>query len=163
MAARITSALILLTGAFLLSAQAPRNKPVTVTVHIFDGRSGERIVPDNVQVRVDRQSSNHIDWVKLADDGTATLTLPSSTASISVHASYSDSLEYYVNCDVSKQRNSARDNWYPLATILSEGLVMPNECDKARNARDLKFEAKPGEFVIFVRKRNMHDRVEEFR
>jgi hypothetical protein len=163
MAARMTSALILLTGAFLLSAQAPKNKPVTVTVRIFDGHSGERIVPDNVQVRVDRLSAAHIEWVQLADDGTATLTLPASTTSISVHGTYADSTEYYVNCDVSKQRNSARDAWYPLATVLSEGLVMPNECDKARNTRDLKFEAKPGEFVIFVRKRNLRDRAEEFR
>ena len=163
MAARMTSALLLLTGAFLLFAQAQKNKPVVVTVHVFDGRSGEKIVPDNVQVRVDRTNATHIEWVKLADDGTATLTLPAATTSFTVHATYADSTEYYVNCDVSKQRDSYHETWYPLSTVISEGLVMPNECDKARNTRDLKFAAKPGEFVLFVRKRSLRDRVEEMR
>src|SRR6516164_8220954 len=125
MAARTTSALLLLTGAFLLSAQAPQVKPAVVTVHIFDGRTGEPVVPDNVLVRVDRMNAAHIEWVKLADDGTATLTLPAATTSLTVHATYASSTEYYVNCDVSKQRNSYHETWYPLSTVMSEGLVIP--------------------------------------
>lgn len=163
MAARMTSALILLAGAFLLSAQTPKAKPVTVTVRVLNGHTGERVVPDNVEVRIDRQLATHVEWVKLADDGTATLTLPATATSISVRATYENSTEYYINCDVSKQRDSSHETWYPLATVLSEGLIMPDECDRARNARDLKFEAKPGEFILLVRKRGLRDRVEEMR
>lgn len=156
MSARSTSALFLLAataGAALLYAQSAK----TITVRVFDGHSGDRVLPSNVIVRINRQSSNHVEWVQLADDGTATLTLPPDALSFSVRATYESSTEYYVNCDVSRQRDLTRDTWFPVADVLSEGVVMPNECEKPKKAQGLKLEAKPGEFILLVRKRNWRD------
>jgi|GEM_PF-1411407 len=170
MSARTICTLMLLaaaTGALPSTAQTAKPahspKPKVITVRVLDGRTGERIVPNNVMVRVDRHTESNIEWVKLADDGTATLTLPAATTSFAVHATYENGTEFYVNCDVSKQHEMERDTWYPVDGVLAEGLVMPSECDRAKNARDVKIEAKPGEFVMLVRKHTWRDHVEEIR
>lgn len=141
------------SGAALLYGQSAK----IVTVRVLDGHSGDRVIPNNVIVRINRQNSNHVEWVQLADDGTATLTLPPDALSFSVHATYESSTEYYVNCDVSRQRDLTRDTWFPVADVLSEGVVMPNDCEKPKKAQGLKLEAKPGEFILLVRKRNWRD------
>jgi hypothetical protein len=168
MSARSICTVMLLAAAALpFSAQTAKPthapKPKVITVRVLDGRTGEHIVPNNVLVRVDRRTETNIEWVKLADDGTATLMLPAATTSFAVHATYENGTEFYVNCDVSKQRLMEQDTWYPVDGVLTEGLVMPNECDRAKNARDVKIEAKPGEFVMLVRKHTWRDRVEEIR
>ncbi len=159
--------LFALSGAMFAGAQSTRSgrppKPKIITVRVLDGRTGERITPDNVVVRIDRHSDNSVDWVKLDDDGTATLTLPAATTSFSVHATYENGTEYYVNCDVSKQREMARDTWYPVDGVLAEGLVMPNECDGSKKARDMKITAKPGEFILLVRKHAWRDHIGDIR
>lgn len=171
MAARSIRILMLLVaaaaGLVTVPAQTAKHtrvpKPKVITVRVLDGRTGERIVPNNVVVRVDRRTETHVEWVRLADDGTATLTLPAATTSFAVHATYENGTEFYVNCDVSRQHQMEQDTWYPVEGVLSEGMVMPNECDRAKNAHDVKTGAKPGEFVMLVRKHTWRDRVEELR
>lgn len=80
-----------------------------------------------------------------------------------MHASYDGSMEYYINCDVSRQKDVSQDTWFPVADVLTQGLVMPNECGKAHDAKDTKVEAKPGEFILLVRKRGWRDSVDEIR
>lgn len=144
-----------------IGAQAA--KPKAFTVRVFDGRTGTKIVPDNIQVRINHQSLAPVEWIKLADDGTAVVTVPASATVLSVHATYDNGIEYYVNCDVARQRDNSQDTWYPLADVLTQGLAIPNECGKAHSAADLKIEVKPGEFVLLVRKHNLRDRAEELR
>lgn len=150
---------LLIVPAATLHAQTAK----TVTVRVLDGKTGDPVTPDNVVVRIDRQSTIHVEWVKLDDHGVATVTLPATATSVSVHASYGETMDYYVNCDVARQKNSSQETWYPLGDILTQGLVMPNECGRARSARSLKIEPKPGEFVVYVRKRNWHDGAESLR
>lgn len=164
-APRILSLLLLAAVSTTLCAQPARPKPKlkTFTVRVFDGRSGRQVVPNNIQVRIDHQPATHVEWVKLADDGSALVTLPAEAAVVSVHATYDDGVEYYVNCDVARQRASSQETWYPLADVLTQGLAIPNECGRAHSAGDLKIEVKPGEFVLFVRKHSLLDRAEELR
>jgi hypothetical protein len=161
---RICCALIALTAASAACAAPPVAVATkTFTVRVVDGRTGEKITPDNIEVRIDRDRTVHPDWVKLGGDGIATVTLPATATAISVHASYDGSMDYYVNCDVAKQKDSSQETWFPIADVLTQGLVMPNECSKARDAKDMKVDAKPGEFVLLVRKRGWHENMESLR
>ncbi|HVZ83294.1 MAG TPA: hypothetical protein VG893_06430 [Terracidiphilus sp.] len=160
MRGRICSALIALTAAAAFAAPPATQ---TITVQVVDGRTGDKLTPDNIEIRADRDRTVHTEWVKLNGDGTATVTLPAKVTAISVHASYDNSTEYYINCDVSRQKDVSQDTWFPVTDVLSQGLVMPSECGRARNAKDMKIEAKPGEFVLLVRKRGLMDRVGEMR
>jgi hypothetical protein len=80
--------------------------------------------------------------------------LPQDAKVISVRATYLDSTEYFVNCDVAKQRDSSAESWYPLTDIVTSGLAIPNDCARVKDAAKVRGEVKPGEFVLFVRKRN---------
>jgi hypothetical protein len=125
-----------------------------ITVKVLDGKTGEKISPNNIEVRINRQSSYHVEWIKLNDDGTAELTLPDNATSVSLRATYGNSTEYYVNCDMAKQKDTAADSWYPVGDIISDGLVIPNECVRSKDAAKVKVDPTPGAFVLFVRKRN---------
>jgi hypothetical protein len=135
----------------------------TFTVRVVDGKTGTAVIPDNIQVHINYLQATHVEWVKLADDGTAVVTVPSAATTVSVRATYENGMEYYINCDVAHQRDSSRETWYPLADVLAQGLAIPNECAKSKSAGDLKIEAKPGEFILLVRKHNLRDRAEEIR
>jgi hypothetical protein len=124
------------------------------TVKVLDGKTGEKISPNNIEARINRQSSNHVEWVKLNDDGTAELTLPDNATAVSVRATYGNSTEYYVNCDMAKQKDPSAESWFPVGDIISDGLVIQNECVRAKDASKVKVDPKPGEFVLFVRKKN---------
>lgn len=133
-----------------LAAQAEKQ----ISVKVLDGKTGEKVSPDNVEVRINRLQATHIEWVKLNDDGTVLLTLPDTATAVFVRATYANSTEYYVNCDMAKQKDTSADNWYPVADILTAGLAIPNDCVRPKFADKVKVEPKPGEFVLFVRKRN---------
>ncbi len=125
-----------------------------ITVKVLDGKTAEKISPDNVEVRINRQQSAHIEWVKLNDDGTILLTLPDTATAVSVRATYANSTDYYVNCDMAKQKDPSAESWFPVSDIITDGLVIPNECVRPKDADKVKVDRKPGEFVLFVRKRN---------
>ena len=127
---------------------------VKITVRVLDGKTGEKIEPNNLEARINRQQSYHIEWVKLNDDGTVQLTLPDDATALSVRATYENSLEYYVNCDMARQKDTSAETWYPVKDILADGLAIPNDCVRSKDADKVKVDAKPGELVLFVRKRN---------
>jgi hypothetical protein len=137
-------------SAGLLEAQSGR----TITIQIRDGKTGETLTPSNVHVRFNHQLEALGNWVDQKDDGTIEVKLPAEAKVISVRATYLDSTEYFVNCDVSKQKDSSAESWYPLTDILTSGLAIPNDCVRAKDAPKVSRDVKPGEFVLFVRKRN---------
>ncbi len=139
-------------GVACLAQQAISQK--TITVRVLDGKTGEKVEPDNIEVRINRSQTAHIEWVKMNDDGTIGLQLPETATALSVRATYDGSTDYYVNCDMAKQKVTAGESWYPVRDILTDGLVIPNDCVKPKDAGKVKADAKPGELVLYVRKRN---------
>jgi hypothetical protein len=123
----------------------------TISIRMLDGRTGLPVKASNYLVRVDHHDTYHPDWVTINDDGTVVVTVPADVKEISVKATYGMGMDMFVNCDAAKQSDKERNIWYPIATILSTGIVAPDECDKTA------FKPKPGEFTFFVRKRAWHD------
>jgi hypothetical protein len=145
----------------LVSAQDQK----TITIRMIDNRTGLLIPSSYFLVRVDHQQFEHGDWVKKNDDGTGALTLPADANLLAVHATYDTASYVYVNCDADKDHGSAEhapspDRWYPIADILSKGVVAPNNCIGKKVPDKLQVIAKPGEFVFFVRELNA---IEKFR
>ena len=150
-------AAVLCAAVAFEATQAKAEKKITIRV--LDGRNGDKVSPDNLEVRINREHSLHVEWVKLHDDGTAEVTLPDNATAISVRATYSNSTEYYVNCDVARQKDTSTQTWFPLDDVLKDGLSMPNECWKTKDVERHKISAQPGEFILFVRKRSIRDAV----
>ena len=123
----------------------------TFTVKLMEGKTGTAITPSNFVVRVDHQDAAHIEWVRMNDDGTAVVTIPTDAKLVSLEATYDSSMETYVNCDATKEKEKYTAHWYSIADIVKAGTVTPNECGKTRVS------AKPGEFIFFVRKRDWRD------
>ena len=121
---------------------------ITVQIRLLDGKTGLPVKASNYLVRIDHHDTAHSEWVKMNDDGTVIVTLPSDAHEIAVKATYDMSTETYINCEVSKESDKQRDIWYPISQVLQSGVVAPNECSQTH------YTAKPGEFVFFVRKRN---------
>ncbi len=136
-----------------LHAQTGKN----ITIRVVDGKTGEAIKPSNVQVSLDRRESSHSEWVRQNGDGTADVTVPEGTTEISVHATYDNSTEYYINCDSAKLKDTSAEHWYVVSEILTAGVVTPNSCAKPKDIDKLKVDPRPGEFVLFVRKRNWRE------
>jgi len=141
--------------AGVLQAQIGR----TITIKVRDGKTGETVTPSNVHVRFNHQPEARGDWVDQKDDGTIEVKIPADAKAISVRATYENSMEYFVNCDVSKQKDSSAESWYPVTDILASGLAIPNDCVNQKDADKVKAGVKPGEFVLFVRKRNWKEQV----
>ena len=131
-----------------VSAQAT----TTITVRILDGKSGERITPTGLLIRIDHQSSAHNEWVHQNEDGTAQLTLPNEASVLMIRATYDSSTEIYLNCDGVKRYETASPRWYSVAEIAAKGLVAQNGCIDQTHEDKLKTTANPGEFVLYVRK-----------
>jgi hypothetical protein len=129
----------------------------TITIRVLDGRTGSAVTPDNIQVRLKSQQSIHADWIKQNDDGTTKMKVPEGATAISLRATYENSMSLYVNCDVARQKDTAVESWYPIADILSSGIKTPDECVKDKDADKINVEAKPGELVLFVRKKSWRE------
>jgi hypothetical protein len=141
--------------AFVLPVWAqPAPAQEKIAIRVLDGKTGEKIQPDNIEVRINRQQTPHIEWVKMNDDGTTELLLPENATALFVRATYANSTDYYVNCDMARQKDTAAESWYPVKDIVADGLVIPNDCVKGKSAEKVKADAKPGELVLFVRKKN---------
>jgi hypothetical protein len=156
---RTCGAILLLVcgGAVCGVLQAQAGK--TISIKVLDGRTGEAVSPSNVHVRFNHEPDVRGDWVDQKDDGTIEVRLPADAKAISVRATYDGSTEYFVNCDVAKQKNTTQDSWYPVTDILTSGIAIPNDCAKPKDVDKVKIEAKPGELVLFVRKRNWKEQV----
>jgi len=155
MARKTTVSLLFVCMVALCSVlQAESTK--TITLKIFDGKSGRPVVPTGYQVRVDHQQAFHDDWVKQNEDGTAELTIPEGTHEIALHLAYDHSMEVYINCDADK--NSFGDVWYQVSQIQGKGYIAADLCGKSKTNEKYKTTAAPGELILFVRERNWKER-----
>jgi hypothetical protein len=141
-------------AAFCISICAQTEK--TVTVRMLDSRTGLLIASSNYLVRIDHRQEEHGNWIVKNEDGSGNLTLPPDAELVSIHATYESAMLIYANCDADKDRGTAehapsQEHWYPVATILSSGIVAPNGCVGKKVPEKLQVIAKPGEFVFFVR------------
>jgi hypothetical protein len=146
-------ALLAFLTAFSIALQAQSSQ--SVSIRLLDGKTGLSVKASNFLVRVDHNDTVHPEWVKINDDGSVVVTLPADAKEISVKATYSMGMDTYVNCDAANESDKERNIWYSIATILSTGIVAPDECAKTA------FKPKPGEFLFFVRKRSWHDNLEQ--
>jgi hypothetical protein len=158
MVRKISSALVLLLSMTALCGAQTAN---TVTLRLLDGKTGRRVVPTGILVRANHDATDHGNWAKQNEDGTAQIKLPESASVILIHATYDNSMEYLVNCDGPKQADTPAELWYPVSGILATGLVAANGCLKPKAAEKLKVTAKPGEFVLFVRKLGWREQSQE--
>jgi hypothetical protein len=142
----------MLLAAALGAALAQTGK--SITLRVLNGKSGEKVTPDNIQVRFKSNGKIQTTWVKQDDDGDAEVAIPEGATAISFKATYDNSMAYYINCDVARQKETRSESWYPIADIFSGGIKIPNECIKEKDADKVKVDVKPGEFVLFVRKKN---------
>jgi len=140
---------IAIVAAF--SAALPAQTSVTISVRLLDGKTGLPVKASNFVVRVDHHETDHPDWVTVNDDGTVMITVPADAKEISLKATYGMGMDTFINCDAAKESDKERNIWYSIATILSTGIVAPDECALT------KYKPKPGEFTFFVRKRSWHD------
>jgi hypothetical protein len=156
----ISASLVL--SAFLLAPfganPAPQgNAPRVITLRMMDGRTGKRIATNDFIVRINHQATPHNNWIEQNEDGAARVTLPPEAETISIHASYDDTTQTYVNCDASDARTSARqpaslEHWYSVAGILASGIVAQNNCIGKKVPDKLQVVAEAGQFIFFVRK-----------
>ena len=145
---------VLLTAA---TGAAAAQDGKTIKVRVLNGKSGDKITPDNVQVKFKNNGKISTSWVKQDDDGTSEVNIPPGATSMSLKATYDSSTSYYVNCDVAKQKDKTGETWYPVADILSAGIKTPNDCLKEKDADKLDVDVKPGELVVFVRKKSWRE------
>jgi hypothetical protein len=157
--ARRSIGLLLLGGMIALSGALHAESTKTIVLKVFEGKTGHAVVPTGYQVRVDHETMLHPDWVKQNEDGTAELTIPADTHEVTLHLAYDSSMEIYTNCD--KEKNAFGDVWYRVTEIMSKGIVTANLCAKAKVSEKFKTTAVPGELIIFVREKNMAERVKE--
>jgi hypothetical protein len=145
----------------LAPASAETGK-TTITLRILDGKTGGKVTPDNIQVRLKSTGKIDTTWVRQGDDGDAAIAIPDGVTSISFRATYDSSMAYYVDCDVARQKDTTSESWYPVADILSAGIKITNDCLKPKEADKLNnVTVKPGEFVLFVRKKNWLEGAQE--
>ena len=155
--ARLLFVLLLCLAALGPAAHAQTEK--SITIRMLDSKTGLLIATSNFLVRINHQEEVHGNWVKQGEDGAGSLTLPANAEVISIHATYDSATLIYVNCDADKDHGSANraaapDHWYPVADILTSGVVAPNGCVGKKVPERLQVIAKPGEFVFFVRPLN---------
>ena len=142
--------LLFCMAAFCGSLQAQTEK--TMTIRVLDGKTGNPVLPTGFLVRVDHDPAVHANWVVVSDDGTARLTVPKGASLLSIQGTYDDSTQIFFNCDSKTGKATPVDRWYAISEILTTGVVTPNGCGKQAAAK-LKPVAKPGEFVIVVRRK----------
>lgn len=129
----------------------------TITLRLLNGKTGRLVSPTGILVRANHLPTDHGDWTKQNDDGTAELKVPGDVSVLLIHATYEDSTEYFINCDGPKQTDTPAELWYATSDIMTKGVVAPDGCLKPKAVEKLKVSAKPGELVLFVRKLNWRE------
>jgi hypothetical protein len=133
----------------------------TITIRVLDGKTGKPLPASGYLVRVDHEQTEHANWVVQNDDGTGKLTLPAGASLLSIRATYDNSMLTYVNCDATTGNGPPADHWYSVSEILASGIVALNGCRKPSDADRIKPAAKPGEFVLMVRKMSTREQWRE--
>lgn len=156
----LAAAFAVCAGVCALSstAQAPAGK--TIVIRMFDGRTARPLAPSNFLVRIDHQDEIRNETLHIGDDGIGEVIVPADATFISVQGTYEDSTQIYINCDAGMEKNTGTLHWYPVANILSGGVIAPNECYKGKYERNPRINTKPGEFDFFVRKINLRDELD---
>ena len=149
----VVASVVSLSAAAGLSAQQGN----TITVRILDGKTGTNADASNVLVQFDHRKETSSDWQHQNDDGSIEVRVPADAKVIAVHATYDNAMEYYINCDVAKQKNSSAESWYPIADILKSGIIIPNDCVKQKDADQIRIDPQKGVLVVYVRKRNWRE------
>jgi hypothetical protein len=142
-------------------AGAPAGAPAgtVLTIRMFDGHTARALMPNNLLVRLDHKDDIHSETLHIDDQGIGTVTVPAGASFLSVQGTYNDGMEIYVNCDSGMEKNLSARHWYPIADILSTGVIAPNECDKGKFERNPRIPLKPGEFDFFVHKISIKDQI----
>jgi hypothetical protein len=151
----------ILLCATVLSASLGAQTDRTITIRMIDGRTGKLITASNFLVRIDHDPTIHANWVAQNEDGSGKLTLPRTATLLSIQGTFDSATQIYLNCDAARDKDKIGDHWYDLPTIWDTGVTAPNGCVKPRVATKLKIAAKPGEFIFYVRKRNVFAQAEE--
>ena len=140
-------------------AQAGTESSNVITIRMFDARTARPIMPSNLLIRLDHNDDIHSETLHIDDQGMGTVTVPAGAKFFSVQGTYDNGMEIYINCDSGMEKNLAALHWYPVAQILSTGVIAPNECYKGKYERDPRVPLKPGEFDFFVRKTSVKDQL----
>jgi len=145
-----------LMAAFCGWVQAQNTKKIDI--RILDSKTGHPIQPTGYLIRVDHQTIIHADWVKQNEDATGELSVPVDASVVSIHASYDNSMEIYINCDLDKSKEVPGQVWYSISDILTSGIVSLDNCVNAKHIAKIKVpDPKPGEIVLFVRPKNWRE------
>jgi hypothetical protein len=145
-----------LTATFCGALQAQNSNKITI--RILDSKTGHPVQPTGYLIRVDHQTIIHGDWVKQNEDATGELSVPVDASVVSIHSSYDNSMDIYINCDADKPKEVPQEIWYSISDILTSGIVSLDNCVKARQAAKIKVpDPKPGEIVLFVRPKNWRE------
>ena len=155
--AEVYRAMLPALGMLMGLSVAQAQKSTTITIRVLDGKTGTKVDASNVLVQFDHRKDVDSFWRHENDDGSLEVAVPPGAREISVHATYDNAMEFYIDCDVAKQKNTSMESWYPLADILKSGIVMPNDCVKEKQADKIHIDAKPGEFDVYVRRRNWRE------
>jgi len=132
----------------------------TILIRVLDSKTGKPIAPSGYMVRGDHHSTIQIEWVQMNEDGTGALTVPAGVSVVSIHNSYDQSTEVYVNCDGEQQKDRIGAIWYSVSEILNKGIVTTNGCAKPKDLAKIKVpDAKPGEIVFFVRQQKQMEKL----
>jgi hypothetical protein len=132
----------------------------TITIRVVDGKTGKPLVAAGFLVRINHEETVHANWSVVNEDGTGKVTLPEGASLLSIHVTYEETTQTYVNCDSASEKKNPVDRWYAISEIMTSGVVVPDGCVKPSAAAKFKPVAKPGEFIIFVRRKTT---VEQFR
>jgi len=132
----------------------------TITIRVVDGKTGKPLVAAGFLVRINHEETVHANWSVVNEDGTGKVTLPEGALLLSIHVTYEETTQTYVNCESASEKKNPVDRWYAIPEILTSGVVVPNGCVKPGATAKFKPVAKPGEFIIFVRRKTT---VEQFR
>lgn len=150
---------VLLLGLIAICGALHAEPNKTITIKVYDGKTGHPVMPTGYQVRINHETLTHGDWVKPNEDGTGELSIPADVSVLALHVAYDSSMEIYVNCDAEK--NSFGDVWYSVPQIMTKGIVTANGCGKTKANEKYKTTAGPGELIIFVRERNWKERASD--
>lgn len=143
-----------LAAPSLHAQAAPTN--ITITIRMFEARSGRQLRPDNFLVRLNHQDDLHNETLRIDDEGTGQVTVPADATFLSVEGTFDHSMEIYLNCDTGKEKNDRRVHWYSIQDIRSTGVIAPNECFNGRYERP-RIAVKPGEFLFYVQEHKWRD------